>query len=187
MNVAVVDTEVMTNQDAFFAGKNSGDESLTIINSQIAATFDTSAASPVTVTSVEYQIDNANSWETNIYVNTTEYFMDLEVRKSFTKTAYSTCTTTPLRTNITYEIIKNGIELFPDWVSLNTTSGEYEGIAPILKSSTKYSFILNSSWTTNPSGDSQQRVEITVNPFSASGTAAAAIISSQMAALLGGA
>ena len=80
MNVAVVDAEVMTNQDAFFAGKNSGDESLTIINSQITATFDTSAAYPVTVTSVEYQIDNANSWETNIYVNTTEYFIDLEVR-----------------------------------------------------------------------------------------------------------
>ena len=65
--------------------------------------------------------------------------------------------------------MKNGNQTFPKWISLNTITGEYYRRAPLVENDTLFSFILNSAWTTDPAGDSQQVVNLTVKPYVVTG------------------
>ena len=134
-------------------------------------------------------IDNTTSWQTNINLETEKYSINSEIlsKTPFSVETFSTCTTTPSQTNITYNIEANGNEEVPDWVSLNDATGKFEGTAPTAKYSNTYSFILNSSWTSDPPGNSQQIIEITVSPTTKGTTASmVATTTSQSAVMIGG-
>ena len=135
-------------------------------------------------------IDNTTSWQTNIHTETETYSIDSGILSDtpFSVKTFSTCTTTPSQTNITYTIEANGNEEVPDWVSLNDAIGKFEGTAPTAKYTKTYSFILNSSWTSDPPGNSQQIIEITVSPTTKGTTASmVATTTSQSAVMIGGA
>jgi len=59
---------------------------------------------------------------------------------------------------------ENAPDPLPDWITLNDTSGKFEGTAPSVTEATNYSFILHSEWTTLPSGNTDQTVTLTVSP-----------------------
>ena len=101
----------------------------------------TSVVSPVTVDLVSYLLNITGSKETNIEINITEYLKNLTEKKKFTMKANGTCTTTSFRTNITYELVKNGNQTFSKWISLNTITEEYYGRAPLVENDTLFSFL----------------------------------------------
>ena len=135
-------------------------------------------------------IDNTTSWKTNIHIETEKYSIQngIFAETPFSVEIFSTCTTTPSQTNISYTFEANGNEKVPDWVSLNNTTGKLEGTAPTAKYRNTYSFILNSSWTSVPAGNSQQVIEITVSPNTKGTTASSiATVASQSTVMMVGA
>ena len=104
------------------------------------------------------------SWQDNIYSVTTLQEISLITGEEFSEQPHITCTTTPGRTTISYTIVANGTGPIPDWVTLNEETGKYEGTAPEVSGTETFSFKIQASWTTNPSGSSDQIVFITVGP-----------------------
>ena len=133
--------------------------------------------------SVTFIFDNNTSWQTNVFVETSELHANIETGKTFSFQALSTCTTTPSSTSIIYTMNPTLNSTVPAWISLNTTSGYFEGTAPYVRLATNYSFILSSSWQTNPAGNSDQVVTVTVTQQEYSGydqiSIEAATVSSQ--------
>ena len=133
--------------------------------------------------SVTFIFDNNTSWQTNVFVETSELHSNIETGKAFSFQALSTCTTTPSSTSIIYTMNPTLNSTVPAWISLNTTSGYFEGTAPYVRLATNYSFILSSSWQTNPAGNSDQVVTVTVTQQEYSGydqiSIEAATVSSQ--------
>jgi len=133
--------------------------------------------------SVTFIFDNNTSWQTNVFVETSELHANIETGKAFSFQALSTCTTTPSSTSIIYTMNPTLNSTVPAWISLNTTSGYFEGTAPYVRLATNYSFILSSSWQTNPAGNSDQVVTVTVTQQEYSGydqiSIEAATVSSQ--------
>ena len=133
--------------------------------------------------SVTFIFNNNTSWQTNVFVETSELHANIETGKAFLFQALSTCTTTPSSTSIIYTMNPTLNSTVPAWISLNTTSGYFEGTAPYVRLATNYSFILSSSWQTNPAGNSDQVVTVTVTQQEYSGydqiSIEAATVSSQ--------
>ena len=124
-------------------------------------TFVTSSTYSGTTGNVVYSIDNLNSWETNIYQETTTTSLgNINSNSTFSLVASPTCTTTPTRTNITYQIIQNGVNELPAWISINSVTGKYEGTTPTINENKTYSFITKATWTTDVAGSSQQIVSL---------------------------
>ena len=158
--------------------------------SQITVTFnETSASYGGSIGTLTYDIDAATSWETNLVRNSTSFNLKkLIPRKSFSLKAYSTCSTKPTLTDITYKILPKFNGEFPDWISLNETIGNYEGTPPVIKNETaEYSFILEANWTTISAGSTQQEINLTVS-YSTGPTSASTLasFSVQLAAAVGG-
>ncbi|CAI2369754.1 unnamed protein product [Moneuplotes crassus] len=125
--------------------------------------YDSSNATE-TISDVQFIFDNTNSWETNIFENTTAAIVNFTSEDKISIDPNCTCTTTPERTDVTYAIESNNGETIPDWIELNMTSKKYEGTAPNVTSTTNYTLILKSTWTTKPAGSSQQIVTFTIAP-----------------------
>ena len=123
-----------------------------------------------------FELNDSISYQTNLHNESQEYKLEDQISETpFSLDAFPTCTTTPSRTNITYSIIQNEQKEIPSWISFNQNTGKYEGTPPKVYYDTDYSFILSSSWTTSPSGNSQQVVKITTKPSTeATATSAAA-------------
>ena len=120
------------------------------------------ASSGISNEEAEYVVDVVKSWEENINSVTTLQEISLITGEEFSEQPNVTCTTTPDRTTITYAIVANGADQIPDWVTLNQTTGKYEGTAPEVSGTETFSFKIQASWTTNPAGSTEQIVTITV-------------------------
>jgi len=96
-------------------------------------------------------------------ITSTETSYVLYSRQKFSFEAYSTCTFDENITHISYEIISSNGQEVPDWITLNSSTGKYEGRAPRVVKEKVYSFILKSTWKSASAGESEQEVLITVN------------------------
>ena len=96
-------------------------------------------------------------------VTSTETSYVLYSRQKFALEAKSTCTFDENTTTISYEIVSNNGQEIPDWITLDASTGKYEGRAPRVVKEKVYSFILKSTWKSASAGESEQEVKITVN------------------------
>ena len=109
-------------------------------------------------------IDTINSWQVNVYpIETPADLGMVYMNKFFSIDANPTCTNDSNATTFSYEIISNGGEALLDWISLNESTGKYEGKAPIASKTMFYSFKLRTTWTSLPPGSTEQIVRIQVD------------------------
>ena len=157
-------TEKLVEQSSSLSNARDHDTLSVGITKQSEQTFSTPILFVGSNDTVSYIKDDSNSWETNIYQETSTVSLGtVETGNSFSFDTSPTWTTTPSQTDITYNIVANGAEAIPSWISFNAGTAKYEGTAPTILYNETYSFVMNSSWSSAPVGDSQQIIQISVN------------------------